>query len=437
VPRQRKRRQYGSGSIVQTHTGDCPPSAPVLNPATGKTRLLRPEHTCRGPWVGRFQAGWKPDGARRIITVTATTEAECKRRLERRMGELADDPGNVRGGHVTVKAWAEEYLPQLATRARPHYYTAEASNLRRWIIPTLGTQRLDALTPADVRKVTKAVRAAGLTSTHAGNVQGTLERMLKAALAEGMTVSRLAIEVPHPGKAVNDRSAIPARHMLPLIARALEPEDASGSRWLAALTEPWRPAETLGLTWDMVNLEEGVADVAWQLQPLPYNVAYDRTSGFRVPDGYDVRPLVGAYHLVKPKTKSGVRRTPLTPLMQAALIVWRDHCPANPWGLIWPDARGLPRDASDDREAWYTFQDAAGVAPDDARAGRDPARYLLYEARHTGATMLLEAGVDNQVIVELMGHSSILSTRSYQHPNLELMREALDRASDRLAITAG
>ncbi len=437
MARERKRRQYGTGSIVQTHTADCPPAIPVTNPATGKTRQLRPAHTCRGTWVGRFQAGWTDKGAPRILSVTATTEAECKRRLERRMAEVQDDPGAVRGGHVTVKTWAEEWLPQLATKARPHYYTAEASNLRKWIVPTIGTRRLDALTPGDVRKLTAAVRAAGLTSTHAGNVQGTLERLLRAALAEGMTVSRLALEVPHPGKAVNDRSAIPAPHVLALIAQAIEAEDASGSRWLAALTEPWRPAETLGLTWPLVDIEAGTADISWQLQPLPYNVPHDRSSGFRVPDGYEVRHLVGAYHLVKPKTKSGERRTPLTPLMQAALIVWKDHCPPNPWGLVWPDARGLPQDAADDRAAWYALQERAGVAPDDERAARKPPRYLLYEARHTGATMLLEAGVDHQVIIELMGHSSILSTRAYQHPNLGLMRSALEQAHERLALTTG
>lgn len=441
MPRERKRRQYGTGSVVQTHTKDCPPAVQVLNPDTGKARPLRPPHTCRGPWVGRFQAGWTAKGTRNILSVTATTEAECKRRLERRMREVADDPGNVRGGHVTVKTWAQEWLPQLATRARPHYYTAEASNVRRWIVPTVGDRRLDSITPASVRKVTDAVRAGGLTSTHAGNVQGTLERLLKAALAEGHTVSRLALDVPHPGKSVNDRDAIPARHALLLFARALEPEDASGSRWLAALTEPWRPAETLGLTWPLVDIESGWADVAWQLQPLPYNIPRDRSSGFRIPDGYEVRHLVGAYHLVKPKTKSGVRRTPLTPLMQAALIVWRDHCPPNPWGLVWPDGRGMPRDAADDRAAWYAFQEAAGIAPDDERASRatkdKPARYLLYEARHTSATNLLAAGVDDQVIIELMGHSSIVSTRAYQHANLSMMRQALEQANDRLAITAG
>jgi integrase len=433
MARERKRRQYRTGSIVQTHTKDCPPAVPVANPKAGRTRMLHPEHACKGPWVGRFQAGWLPSGGPRILTVTAPTEAECKKRLERRMLEVADDPGNVRGGHMTVKAWADEYLPQLAARARPNYYSAESSAIRRWVIPQVGKRRLDALTPSDMRKVTAAVRAAGRASTTAALVQGAFERMLKAARADGLTVSLRALEVAHPGRAVNDRDAIPLPHALALIAQARKQPD--GSRWVAAFLQGMRPAECLGLTWPAIDDDAATLDVSWQLQPLPYNRPHDTKSGFRIPDGYEVRHLVGAWHLVRPKSKAGFRVIPLVPWMATALAEWREQAPASPWGLVWPDAHGGPRKLVDDRQAWYDLQTAANVAPEDERAQREPPRYLLYEARHTTASLLLAAGVPGPVTIAIMGHSTIVSTRAYQHADRELLTAALAKVADRLAIS--
>src|SRR3546814_20732753 len=56
------------------------------------------------------------------------------------------------------------------------------------LVPTIGHRQLGALTPADVRKVTDAVRAAGRTSTTAGYVHAVLVRSLKAAVREGPVV---------------------------------------------------------------------------------------------------------------------------------------------------------------------------------------------------------------------------------------------------------
>lgn len=404
---ERRRRQYGSGSVYQRSSD--------------------------GRWIGTFQAGWTERGTRRVVTVSATTEAECKRRLVKRQREYEADSGAVGGGHRTVKSWCEAWLEVHQTKARPKYFATDASAVRRWIVPTIGSKRLDTLTPGDVRAVGTAVRAAGRSSTTARYVHGVLIRALDAAAADGHTVSRLAREVPAPGKAATDRDAIPTDHALSMLDVASR--QADGSRWVAAFLQGMRQGECLGLTWDAVDLEGGTLDVSWQVQSLPY---LDRKAGtFRIPDGYEARRLHGATHLVRPKSASGFRVIPLVPWMTSALTTWRSAAPHSPHGLVWPSAAGDARSSSVDRQAWYDLQTSADVRPSDERRFRTPPRYLLHEARHTTATLLLEAGIDDAVITAIMGHSSIISTRRYQHVSQALARRALDGVADRLRLTVG
>jgi site-specific recombinase XerD len=53
---------------------------------------------------------------------------------------------------------------------------------------------------------------------------------------------------------------------------------------------------------------------------------------------------------------------------------------------------------------------------------------VVHEARHTTATFLLAAGVDPGVVTMIMGHSSIATTRGYQHVDLAQARLGLGRA---------
>ena len=62
TPRERKRRQYGTGSITQ-----------------------RPD----GLWMGRLEAGYNAKGKRRRLTVYGETEAEAKQKLDRKRSQLA------------------------------------------------------------------------------------------------------------------------------------------------------------------------------------------------------------------------------------------------------------------------------------------------------------------------------------------------------------
>lgn len=212
---------------------------------------------------------------------------------------------------------------------KPSTYKAYAATVRTWIIPTVGRRRLAQLGPQDMRALTGAMDAAGRSSTSQGQAQRLLAKILRDAIVEGHDVPQRALLAPAPKNAVTTRSAIPFEDAMRILDVARARPDAS--RWVAALLQGQRQGETLGLTWECVDLDAGTITVAWQLQKLKYA---DREAGaFRVPAGYETRQLHGAWHLVRPKSRAGWRTTPIVPWMRAQLEAIR---PADALGLAVP-----------------------------------------------------------------------------------------------------
>jgi integrase len=393
------RREYGSGSVYRRGSD--------------------------GRWIGSVEAGWKPDGSRRRVTVSAKTEAEAKRRLRDKRNAIERDGLTDANPRVTVKQWADEWLTMRADNVRPATYTSDRSGAR-WIVKTIGRRKLADLTPADVRAVDRALvkdgKAASSPRTHA-----VLRMMLKAAVAEGHQIPQRVLTVKAPPAPPSDRDALTVDQAIRVLDIASTLDD--GSRWVAALLQGMRQGECLGLTWQAVDLDAKAIDVSWQLQPLPYVDRAQKALGFRVPRSYECRRLVGAWHLVRPKTQRGRRVIPIVPWMETALTGWRDVAPHSPHDLVWPRLDGRPASDRDDTEEWHALQCAAAV-------GHPAGRWFhLHEARNTTATLLLEAGIDPEVIKAILGHSSIVTSRSYMTVHDAMIRDAMQKVAERLQLT--
>ncbi|NUP34110.1 MAG: tyrosine-type recombinase/integrase [Streptomycetaceae bacterium] len=385
----------------------------------------------RARYVGTIEAGWNGSGSRRRITRTGKTKLIVQRKLREAHADAAARQAPIAGGKPSVKVWAEQWLEDTRRLRRPTTWQANRSQVNTWIIPTIGHRRLEALRPADVRAVERAMEAKGRKPSTIARCRAVLDKMLKDAAIEGHTIPQGVLLVEGVGAGENDRDAIPLPDALALLEAAAAQPDSS--RWVAALLQGMRPAEVRGLTWSAVDLDSDLIDISWQLKPLPYKVARDRSSGFVVPRNYVAKQVQGTLHLVRPKTESGRRLIPLVSWMREALLAWRELCPPSKAGFVWPDPDGSPRDDKDDRAAWVRLQDAAQVAHVEGELGR---RYTLYEARHTTATLLREAGVDDETITAIMGHATILSTKAYLHTNKTKVRAALDEVASRLQLGA-
>lgn len=365
------------------------------------------------------------------MTLKARTKSAALARLAEAQQVIATEgAASLTRGSVTVKCWADEWLAVRQRVVRPGTFVADRSAVTRWIVPAVGHLRLDTLTPAHVRKVTTAQEAAGKALTSLQRTHAVLAKMLTDAVAEGYRVPQRARETPGPGAGRSPRQSLSPYAAMRILDVAITKPDAS--RWVAAVVEGLRPAEALGLTWEMIDLDAGMMTLAWQLKALPYVELRQPSSGFRVPRGFESRHLHGAYHLVRPKTRAGSRVIPLVPWLVDSLRQWSSCAPMSPWGLVWPTDDGLPRSAADDRRQWYAIAEEAGVTvtlPDGRKR-----RPLLYEARHTAATLLLSNRVDETTIKAVLGHSSVLSTQSYLHADGARSRAALVASARSLGL---
>ncbi len=392
------RRQYGTGSVHQRKSD--------------------------GRWIGTLEAGWTRNGTRRRVSATASTEAECRKRLKVKAELLATDGAPAANPRTTVKAWSDEWLVRTQRDIRPKSWNANRSAVRQWIVPTLGHIKVAALTSRDIENFKDAMRDK-LAPSSISRTHNVLNKMLNDAVVEGFRIHPGVMKVKKIAPGKTTRTSLPLPQALKVLAEVEREPDPS--RWVAMMLNGMRQGETLGLLRDHIDFEEHIIRVRWQLAELPYKSNKDKHLGFRIPDNYEVRHLVDRWHLVPPKTESGNRDIPMTPWFEAALRQHLERAPYSPYGLVWCEPDGMPIDPKTDRENWRRLQDVADIAH---RTGR---HYDVHEGRHTTVTLLLELGVDRETVAKIVGQRKLVE--AYDHSDLmPKARAALEQLGERLAL---
>lgn len=408
-------------------------------------------------WVATIEAGWNANGTRRRITLSTKGcpegckprcphRAEIKKRLARAEQAIERGEGAVGvSDKTTVKQWIDTYLDlrrQPPKPLGPKGWNAAASPLRKWVVPTIGHKRLNALTPADLRAVARAQYDAtskrfpnGRSTATADATHRALMTALNRAVKEGYVVPQNVLKADRPGAGESDRLDVPLDHALACLAVASELDH--GVRWALTLLYGIRQGEALGLVEidpldgsRCIDFDEGVIRLAWQLQTLKYVDRKNKALGFEVHRDYVAVQLHGAYHLVRPKSKAGVRVLPMPGPIAEGLRAWLERRPAAPHGLVFPTLRGTPTNDKNDREEWWAIQCTAGVGHP---AGR---WWHQHECRNLAATSLDETGASDNVITSLLGHASILTSRGYMRANIDAKRAAVERAAERLGLAS-
>ena len=276
------------------------------------------------------------------------------------------------------------------TSAKPRVsettYRSYASLLRRFVIPGLGSKRLDQVTPDQVRALYQSMADQGLGRT----VQYThsiLRQALHAALADHLLTWNPSAGIKLPK---NDRKALPRVFSAEEAAAFLKAAQGHPLEALfhVLLSTGLRPGEALALRWEDLDLK------SWGGQLQVERALVERANG--------------SYGFGPPKTKSSYRIVTLPLGVVAAIHAHRvrqaeEILAAGPGyernNLAFANSLGRPMDLAKVRHSFKALLKAAKLP-----------EIKLYSLRHTCATLLLEAGEGLKTVSERLGHSTITMT---------------------------
>jgi integrase len=244
------------------------------------------------------------------------------------------------------------------------------------LLPEIGHMRITALTRNRLQDIVDRMVAEGKSPSTVRNTLMPLRAIYRRALAREDVYTNPTLKLSLPAvRATRDRIARPDEAAA-LIA-ALPPEHQA--IWATALYAGLRLGELRALSWDDIDLDKNLIHV---------NKAWDPVAG-----------------MIEPKSRSGIRRVPLSNKLRAHLLEHRlrqgngghgfafGKTPTEPFGIF-----SVARRA---RNAWN-------------HARLIPIRF--HECRHTYAAFMIAAGINPKALSTYMGHASITITLDrYDH----------------------
>jgi integrase len=391
----------------------------------------------RGYWTATVELPQR-DGKRRRKTVRARDKEAAKRMLLALHKDLMDN-GDLPTTDQTVAQWFDYWFKKIAQpEVRPKTAEGYRTITYNHIIPTIGNIRLSKVSARSLRtvtdRITSPVHSAGegkplraLSPTYALQVHRVMSIALEAAVREKRITSNPAKSMNAPRKALMTIDALTLQEGVDAI-RTFRQDGEYGARWATALLTGARRGEVLGLEIDRVGES---LDLSWQLQRMLFeHGCATRDDGkhscrwtrgaecperkITAPADYEYRSIGGGLYLTRPKSRSGWRVIPLVDPLRTILA---QHIEANPPinGLVFTRG-GKPVDPDYDTKLWKKWMEAN-------MPGRD---VKLHGLRHTTADLLYLAGVPEDLITEILGHSTRAMSRAYKSKGNDLrLRQAM------------
>jgi integrase len=340
---------------------------------------------------------------------------EAERALTARKREV--DTGTWREPSTeTLAAYAERWLAcrdparvggRGRTRLSPSTFEGYWLNVRRHILPRLGSRALSSLRTEDVDRLIAGLEAEGKAPGTVRNVIAPLRKMLADAVRQGLLVANPATRADLPpvqdfaGKEIPREHTEAIRQALTELA-ALDPLRREPDLFFVclfdvALGTGLRLGELRALRWRDIDRERRLIRV---------ERAYSRQ---------EVR---------RPKTDSGVRSVPLFRSVEAAFRELAARAVERgryaPEELVFASMRGTPLQPSNFRQRVWD--------PALRLAGLEAEGYRFHDLRHTCVSRLVAVGADVKLVQAIAGHANPLITlKRYSHLLDTRVTEAAER----------
>ena len=423
-----------------------------------------------GRWVAEIPLP-DEDGKRRSKVRYAKTEAQAKAKLTELRREKIKNDGDLPTGSMRVSALMDRWYTEVAEKThKPKTAANERSVIRNHIKPAIGKVSLENLSRLHFERLSASIEAKGLGSATMILAHSTLSSAVQYAFKSDLITSNIAAKATRPTAAEPTLEVLTAEQGKRLLQ--VTSGDRLGSRIAAAILTGARQGELIGL--ELERLRSTIV-LDWQLQRVTrqhgcgiaraeeytnkaskpavrYHWPCGMLSGSRCPDGKYVFPrnsehrqLDGGLFLVRPKTKKGYRVLPLSAPMRAVIErrLQESAGEPNPHGLLWTSdpkrsrhgvempLDGSPIDPRIDNEYWHRSLVRAGLETEGDK------KLHLHSARHTGASLFLAANVPEKTVMELMGHSTYVVLRRYQHISQDQGLAAMEGMASELGYVPG
>lgn len=396
-----------------TSTTSKKPKAPATSLRRHKGEGTVYFEKARDRWVGAIEV----DGQRK--KVTALTEAETRKKLDRLRLD-AEDGKPIGDGNATVNDALDKWIER-GIAARDLAPKTEMMNL--WcckkLRTELGTKRLRSLTADDIedafdRLASPKHYSRPLAHGSLIKVRSTLGMTLDFAERRGMVsrnVARMA-SLPRSAKRTKKRRSLTIEEVARFDARL--GTERLGPMFMLMSTIGLRPGEAAGLLWPDIKIKTGTITVDHGVRMngnTPYVSDELKTAGSRrtitLPTA--VLAAMRAHRLAQDEERM-------------AAPIWADP------RLVFASRNGTVLSPSNIRRELKRICIDAGIADINPN-----------ELRHTAASLLADAGVSNERIASLLGHSTTrMVDQTYTHnirPSIDVAVETMDRRAARNIVS--
>jgi integrase len=377
----------------------------------------------------------KPDGKRGRKWVYGKTREEVHDKWIRLHNQAKNGPVATKvptvGSYVT--AWLADVVKP--NRAPLTYATYETFT-RLYIVPGLGSKRLDRLQVRDVQTWLNKVRqtcqccAQGKDAARpkskqkccavgqccedrpsartVSDIRGALRSALSNAVTDDLITRNVAALVKLTTPRSRKGKAWSGEEARRFLESARDDHDPFYAAYVLVLVLGLRKGEVLGLTWDDIDLDQGELSIGLQLQRVGRQLLHRET-----------------------KTEGSEASLPLPDICVTALKARREQQDEDQAkaGATWRGSKLI-----------FTTRYGGPIEPRnlnrsyDTRIGKAGVRKItVHDARRTCATMLADLDVHPRVAMQILRHAKFAITMEiYTQVSSTATREALKRLGERL-----
>jgi integrase len=295
-------------------------------------------------------------------------------------------------------------------------------HIKHHIDPFLGSVKLADLTRPRVESYRDALvktRSREMARKVVVSLKSLLSDAVRRGLAPYNAASTTKVSKPKVDEREEEEVEIPAKSEIRgILAKSAE-------LWGSPMVTAWRAlivtaaftgcrlSELRGLHWDTVDFEKGCIEVKKRA---------------------DFKGNLGA-----PKSKKGIRKIPLAPMVANTLKQWKLACPKTTLNLVFPHEGEIPSSSAVYKSCWFPLLRALDLMERRAARGTgnmvEAPRYTFHCLRHVAASLFIEQGWKPKRVQEVMGHASIQITYDiYGHlwPDHDNDQEAMRQIETRL-----